>query len=246
MPEQFAIMLGSGFTGFVDGASSQSIDTPFGSPSAPLYQRKIGEHDVMALARHGDTHAIPPHAINYRANIAALKRLGVTSLIGLNTVGVISSIRDGGQIGVPDQLIDYTWGREHTYFDGGDDGVRHIDFTEPFSDTLRQRLLAAAAAAGVDCYDGGVYAATQGPRLETAAEIDRLERDGADYVGMTGMPEAILAAELDIDYAQLVLVVNKAAGRGDQPIHEDVEANSEAANALALRVVETLFSAGVG
>lgn len=245
MPEQFAIMLGSGFDGFVDGASSRSIDTPFGAPSAPLYRRTIAGHDVIALARHGDAHTIPPHAINYRANIAALKSLGVTSVIGLNTVGVISSIRDGGQIAVPDQLIDYTWGREHTFFDGVDDDVRHLDFTEPFSKALRQRLLTAAAAADIDCYDGGVYAATQGPRLETAAEIDRLERDGADYVGMTGMPEAILAAELDIDYAQLVLIVNKAAGRGEQPIHEDVEANSEAAKALALRVVDTLFSAGI-
>ena len=246
MPEHYAIMLGSGFAGFVDGALSQTVDTPFGSPSAPLYQRKIGEDEVIALARHGDAHTIPPHAINYRANIAALKSRGVTSLIGLNTVGAISSIRDAGQIAVPDQLIDYTWGRAHTFFDGGDDDVRHIDFTEPFSEALRQRLLAAAAAAEVDCYDGGVYAATQGPRLETAAEIDRLERDGADYVGMTGMPEAILAAELGIEYAQLVLIVNKAAGRGDQPIHEDVEVNSAAAKDLALRVVDTLFSVGVG
>lgn len=242
MPEKFAIMLGSGFVDFIADAPGQTVTTVYGAPSAPLYQRDLGNSCVFVLSRHGDEHTIPPHAINYRANLAALSAEGVSAIVGLNTVGVISSIRDGGQIAVPDQLIDYTWGREHTFYNGDDSGVRHVDFTEPFSAELREQLLAAAKTAGIDCYDGGVYAATQGPRLETAAEIDRLDRDGADFVGMTGMPESILAAELGIRYALVVLVVNKAAGRGVKPIHEDVEANSHAAKALAIRLVEAFFA----
>jgi len=242
MPEQFAIIVGSGFTDLVDGAPAQTVDTAYGQPSAPLYECPIGRHRVLALMRHGDNQGIPAHLINYRANIAALKASGTTSIIALNTVGVVSQIRDGGEICIPDQLIDYTWGREHTFMTGGDMYERHIEFTEPFAATLRGRLLSAAAAADVECYDGGVYAAMQGPRLETAAEVDRLERDGVDYVGMTAMPEAVLAAELKIDYACLGLVVNRAAGRGDQPIHEDVEANSAAARTLAMRVIDQVFS----
>ncbi|MDH3747204.1 MAG: S-methyl-5'-thioinosine phosphorylase [Gammaproteobacteria bacterium] len=242
MPEKFAIIVGSGFADLVDDAPAQTVDTPYGQPSAPLYESPIGRHRVLTLMRHGDNQGIPAHLINYRANIAALKAKNTSSIIALNTVGVVSQIRDGGQIGIPDQLIDYTWGREHTFMTGGDMYERHIEFTDPFSSPLRTRLLSAAAAANVDCYDGGVYAATQGPRLETAAEVDRLERDGADYVGMTAMPEAVLAAELKIKYACIALVVNRAAGRGDQPIHDDVETNSAAAKALAMRVIDRVFS----
>jgi purine nucleoside phosphorylase len=142
---------------------------------------------------------------------------------------------------VPDQIIDYTWGRDHTIFDGTDGIVEHIEFTDPFAKELRARLLEAANAAGIDCHDGGVYAATQGPRLETAAEVDRLERDGADYVGMTAMPEAAIAFELGLNYACLALVVNQAAGRGDTPIHEDVESSTETARNAAMNVLRQFF-----
>lgn len=241
MPEQYALILGSGFNDLVSGALSNSVATDFGPASSPLYTRKFDGTAVCLLARHGDDHSIPPHKINYRANIAALKEAGCNAVIALNTVGVVTRVRDGGQIAIPDQIIDYTWGRENTFASGGDAGVRHVDFTEPFSAPLRQRLLAAADAAGVECFDGGVYAATQGPRLETAAEVDRLERDGADYVGMTAMPEAVLATELDMQYAAIALIVNRAAGRGDKPIHDDVAANSATARAQTMRVLEAFF-----
>jgi purine nucleoside phosphorylase len=142
---------------------------------------------------------------------------------------------------VPAQIVDYTWGRAHTIYDGKDDDFDHVDFTQPFSEPLRAAMLSAADSAGIDCYDGGVYAATQGPRLETAAEVDRLERDGADFVGMTGMPEASLARELGADYACLSLVVNLAAGRSDVPIHDDVEANMAAARMRAMQVLKQFF-----
>ena len=246
MPDHAALILGSGFTDYVAAADAESVETPYGLPSSPLFRMTIGSRTVTVLCRHGVDHSIPPQAINYRANIDALASAGVSKVIAVNTVGVITRIRDSGQIALPDQLIDYTWGREHTFFDGGDAGVAHIDFTQPFSERLRERLLRAARAVKVDCYDGGVYAAIQGPRLETAAEIDRHERDGVDYVGMTGMPEAALAAERNLDYAMLALVVNRAAGRGDAPIHDDVERSSAAAKASALRVIEALFAAEDG
>lgn len=241
MPEQCALILGSGFNDLVAGLPSSSVATDYGHASSPVYTRKYDDTAVCLLARHGDDHSIPPHKINYRANISALKNAGCTAIIALNTVGVVTQIRDAGQIAIPDQIIDYTWGREHTFATGGDAGVRHVDFTEPFSAPLRQRLLAAAEGAGVDCFDGGVYAATQGPRLESAAEVDRLERDGVDYVGMTAMPEAVLALEIDMQYAAMALIVNRAAGRGDKPIHDDVAANSAMAREQTLRVLDAFF-----
>jgi purine nucleoside phosphorylase len=150
-------------------------------------------------------------------------------------------VREPGQVAVPDQIIDYTWGRAHTIYNEPGCGFDHIEFTQPFSHALRTALLAAAEAAGVDCLDGGVYAATQGPRLESAAEVDRLERDGADYVGMTAMPEASLAMELGMDYACLSLIVNKAAGRGEKPIHDDVESSTLSARLQAMQVLKKFF-----
>ncbi len=240
MPERYAVITGSGFDDWSAGGQPHELDTEYGAPSAPVGARTIAGERVYTLARHGRGHSLPPHAINYRANVAVLKSLDVTAIIALNTVGGIGDAGDV-RLAVPDQLLDYTWGRAHTFFDGGDGIVEHIDFTSPFSSGLRRRLLDAAEAAGVPCRDGGTYAATQGPRLETAAEIDRYERDGADFVGMTGMPEAALAAEAGIDYACLALVVNRAAGRGDVPIHEDLEANSAAARSASLRVLEAFF-----
>jgi purine nucleoside phosphorylase len=206
-----------------------------------LKRGDIHGHSVLSIARHGEPHTIPPHAINYRANLVALQEAGATAVIALNTVGVVSDIRNSGEIAVPDQILDYTWGRQHTIYDGSDGEIDHIDFTEPFSADLRCGLLKAAKLADVDCYDGGVYAATQGPRLESAAEVDRLERDGADYVGMTAMPEAAIARELDLPYVCLALIVNRAAGRGDTPIHDDVEASTLSARTAAESVLQQFF-----
>ncbi len=237
----YAVIIGSGFDALGESRGERRVTTRFGEPSAPLRTAALDGRSLLTIARHGDAHSIAPHAVNYRANLAALQDAGARSIIALNTVGVISGIRAPGQVAVPDQLLDYTWGRAHTLYDGSDGAVEHVDFTEPFSATLRRQLLAAASAAGVDCHDGGVYAATQGPRLETAAEVDRLERDGADYVGMTAMPEAVLARELGLEYASIAMIVNRAAGRGERPIHEDVERSTAAARALATRLLGQFF-----
>lgn len=240
MPERFAIIIGSGFDEWGASGRALELETQYGAPSAPVRENTIAAEPVYTLARHGPDHSLPPHAINYRANIAALKSLEVTAIIALNTVGGIGDTGDT-RLAVPDQLLDYTWGRAQTFFDGSDGMVEHIDFTSPFAAGLRRDLVTAAGAACVSCRDGGTYAATQGPRLETAAEIDRYERDGADYVGMTAMPEAALAAEAGIDYACLALVVNRAAGRGEVSIHEDLEANSAVARSAAMQVLEAFF-----
>jgi 5'-methylthioinosine phosphorylase len=238
----YALIIGSGFESLVGAGKGKEFETRFGRPSAPVYSILLEGCPLLTIARHGDGHSVPPHAINYRANLVALQDAGAKSVIALNTVGVVSNVREPGSIAVPDQIIDYTWGREHTIYDGKDGNVEHIEFTQPFSGELRQQLLAAAVAADIDCYDGGVYAATQGPRLESAAEVDRLDRDSADYVGMTAMPEAALAAELGLDYACLALVVNRAAGRGDKPIHDDVEASTVAARTSTMDLLREFFA----
>lgn len=238
---KYAVIIGSGFPSLKGEGDGRDVATRFGNASSAIRDLTIEGCSVLSIARHGDDHSIPPHAINYRANLVALKELGATKVIALNTVGVVSDVRQSGQLAVPDQIIDYTWGREHTIFDGKDGVVEHIEFTEPFSRELRERLVAAAKATDIDCFDGGVYAATQGPRLETAAEVDRLERDGADYVGMTAMPEAAIAFELGLNYACLALVVNKAAGRGDTPIHEDVESSTSLARSQAMDLLQHFF-----
>ncbi len=242
MPENCAVIIGSGFDSLADGRSEESVRTRFGVPSAPLRRGSIAGQEVVTLARHGDEHTLSPHVINYRANLLALKAASVTTVIALATVGVVSNVRKPGEVAVPDQIIDYTSGREQTIYDGSDGRVENIDFTQPFTALLRKELLDAATSAKVDCFDGGVYAATQGPRLESAAEIDRLERDGADFVGMTVMPEAAIARELDLRYACLSLVVNKAAGRSNTPIHEDVEASTVIANAHVNEILHAFFS----
>ena len=192
--------------------------TNFGVPSAPVVEGVISGEAVFFLPRHGIGHRLPPHRINYRANIAALADLGAEGIIAVNAVGGIAESAPPGRIILPDQLIDYTYGREHTFFDGNGNDVTHVDFTSPYSGALRSQLCAAADTIGLDVTDGGVYGCTQGPRLETPAEIIRLRRDGCAIVGMTAMPEAALAAELGIDYACCALVVNWAAGIGAGPI----------------------------
>ena len=241
---RWALVAGSGFADFASLPPGREMVTAYGSPSAALRQIDLGGLAVWFLLRHGDRHDLPPHRINYRANLAALKLLNVEHVVALNTVGVVRAGVAPGELAVPDQLIDYTYGRDHSIYDGSSARLDHIDFTEPFCGTLRRRILEAARGAEVPCHDGGVYAATQGPRLETAAEVDRLERDGADFIGMTAMPEASIARELQLNYACLSLIVNYAAGRGEKAIHEDIDASLLAAKTKALRLLEKLFSEG--
>jgi len=192
----------------------QVARTPYGEPSGALTFGRICGQEVIFLARHGYGHTIPPHEVNYRANLWALKDHGVDRVVSVATVGGIHADLIPGTLVIPDQIIDYTHGRATTYFAGSDKPVTHLDFTFPYCDAMRTALLQAAAGAGISLRDGGVYGAVQGPRLETAAEINRMERDGADMVGMTGMPEAYLARELALCYAAVGAVVNHAAGRG--------------------------------
>ena len=191
----------------------QIMRTPYGEPSGPLTFGKINDHEVVFLARHGYGHTIPPHAVNYRANLWALQSLNLSRVISVASVGGIHADFAPGTAAIPDQIIDYTHSRKYTYYDGVDRPVTHIDFTEPYCPITRKRLLEAAKRAKEQVIDGGVYGVTQGPRLETAAEINRLERDGVDMVGMTGMPEAALAKELGLCYATIAVVANYAAGR---------------------------------
>ncbi len=211
-----AIIGGSGLTRLstLAIARSEVVPTPYGEASSALLFGQIGGRDAVFLARHGHGHGIPPHRINYRANLWALKERGATAVLAVATVGGIRGVLPG-ELLLPHQIIDYSHGREATFFDGGDGGVVHVDFTHPYSAALRVKCLAAAAAGGIALTDGGVYGAMSGPRLETVAEIDRMERDGATVVGMTGMPEAVLARELELPYAAIAVVVNHAAGRGD-------------------------------
>ncbi len=186
--------------------------TPYGDPSAPVLEGRIGNGSVLFLSRHGRGRHLPPHAINYRANLWALKALGTSGVVAINVVGGISPGMAPGSWVVPDQIIDYTWGREHSIYDASCNQTEHVDFTGPYDSSLSADLVAAAEADGLAVLATGTYGCTQGPRLESAAEIKRLERDGCDIVGMTAMPEAALARELAIPYSSLCLVVNWAAG----------------------------------
>lgn len=212
----FGIIGGSGFDRFADLRISRRLEcaTPYGAPSAPLVFGTLHGRELVFLARHGADHSIAPHRINYRANLWALHAQGVRNVIAISTVGGITAPMVAGAMVVPDQIIDYTHGREDTFFDGVDLSLQHVDFTVPFCTGLRQELLKAGRSAGFELLDGATYGATQGPRLETTAEINRMERDGSHIVGMTGMPEAVLARELGICYAMMAVVVNPAAGRG--------------------------------
>lgn len=224
---QLAIIGGTGLSRFfTDSNTGAKTVTPYGETSGPITIAAVDGLPVAFLPRHGDPHTVPPHRINYRANLWALRELGVKRVIAINAVGGIREDIATGALVIPDQLIDYTYGREHTYADGSPrSSLEHVDFSYPFDATLREQLLAAAHRDSANVvFDGGVYAATQGPRLESAAEINRLEKDGCDIVGMTAMPEAGLARELQLAYASLCLVVNPAAGRSTELITmEDIE-----------------------
>jgi len=247
---EIAIIGGTGFNTF-EGAqliagTQLPVDTatPYGEISAPLQVFALGERRCCFIARHGQPHRIPPHRINYRANLWALKQCGARSVIAVNAVGGIATHMQTGVIAIPDQIIDYTYGREHTYYDGDAAILDHVDFSQPYCGLLRERLLQAAMAAGVAVVGGGVYGAMQGPRLESAAEIDRLQRDGCAVVGMTGMPEAALARELNLNYAALCLVVNPAAGRSSEPITLEKMQTAMAAGMLDIqKILRAVLSA---
>ena len=225
---ELAIIGGSGFDRLqeLQIVRRQVVRTPYGETSSPLLHGVFHGREVVFLARHGTAHTIPPHKVNYCANLWALNEIGITQIIGVAAVGGIHEFMAPGSIVIPDQIIDYTWGRAHTYFEQDLEQVTHIDFTEPYCAELRDKLIAASVSSGIEVIPQGTYGATQGPRLETAMEINRLERDGCDLVGMTGMPEAALARELGICYACCSVVANWAAGRGDGPITmTEIEAN---------------------
>lgn len=221
------------------------LRTPWGPASAPVLRRTTEGGEVFFLPRHGVPAELPPHRVNYRANVWAMREAGVEMVIGINAVGGISADAVPGRLVLPHQLIDYTWGRDHSYAGTASMGLRHVAFTEPFCVSVRARLLEAAAAAGQPVLTRGVYGVTQGPRLESAAEIDRLERDGCTVVGMTAMPEAGLARELDLPYAICCPVVNRAAGRGAGGIHAEMDRSLGAALASAKALLAAVVGAAL-
>ncbi|MGD9163638.1 MAG: S-methyl-5'-thioinosine phosphorylase, partial [Chromatiales bacterium] len=194
------------------------LHSPYGEPSAPLIHGRLAGRELVFLPRHGSSHSIPPHRVNYRANLWALRHVGVETVLAVAAVGGITESMAPGMIVIPDQIIDYTFGRDHTLFEADLTHVTHIDFTYPYCESLRKQLLEAGRHNGANPIAGGTYGATQGPRLETAAEIQRMERDGCDIVGMTGMPEASLAKEMNLCYASCAVVSNWAAGKSEGPI----------------------------
>ncbi|HHQ13469.1 MAG TPA: S-methyl-5'-thioinosine phosphorylase [Chromatiales bacterium] len=243
---RIAVIGGTGASDLMltEKARETLIETPYGPPSSPVYHLQKGSTEFLFLARHGPESTIPPHCVNYRANVWALHSLQPACLIGVNAVGGIAASARPGRLFFPDQLIDYSWGREHSFNDAGQSPVRHVEFTEPFSGPLRDRLIGYAQALELDFEASGTYGVTQGPRLETAAEIDRLERDGCDLVGMTAMPEAGLAREIGLDYAICAVVVNRAAGRGPHgmSLHAEIEQSLHDGIAQVRRLLDALSS----
>lgn len=229
----------------LDDVQTLTPDTRFGAASGPVRVGTLAGQRVAFLARHGEGHSVPPHRINYRANLAALQAVGATRVLALNTVGGIGDAFGPRVLACPDQIIDYTWGRIGTICEEPGSEVIHVDFGDPYTPALRTQLLGAARAAGVAMVDGGCYGATQGPRLETRAEIARMRRDGCDLVGMTGMPEAALAREMGLAYACVAIVANWAAGCGDDtPITlQDVLDNVDVASAALGPLLEAFLRA---
>ncbi|MEE4639430.1 MAG: S-methyl-5'-thioinosine phosphorylase [Wenzhouxiangella sp.] len=221
MSGALGIIAGTGALGLFEILEERALETAWGKPSAAVARVRLGAGSCWMLARHGRPHRIPPHRVDYRANIAALAELGVDRVVAINAVGSVDPTLAPGALVLPDQLIDYTWGRAHSFSDSADHPLEHIEFGEPFSGSLRFALAAAATRAGVEIRAEGCYGVTQGPRLETAAEIVRLGRDGCTLVGMTAMPEAALAREAGLEYASLCVVANPAAGLAENPISID-------------------------
>jgi len=247
MSLDLAIIGGTGLYKFpgLENVERRTLATPFGAPSDDIVLGTLAGKRVAFLARHGENHTLAPHRVNYRANVWALHHLGARRVIGVNAVGGIRDDMGPRVIAIPDQIIDYTHGRYDSFCDVEGAKVEHVDFTEPYSVALRGELLAAARGAGIAIIDGGCYGATQGPRLETRAEIARMRRDGCDLVGMTGMPEAALARELNLDYACLALVANWAAGCGGMASISlpEIFANLEAATAQVSPIIMALLAA---
>ena len=215
------------------------VMTPFGEPSAPLTYGSFEGHTIVFIPRHGAGHSIPPHEVNYRANIWALHHAGIKNVVSIASVGGIT--QPPGTLCIPDQIIDYTWGREHTYVVSDYEKVTHIDFTEPYCSKLRNRLIEGAEAINLPVVTRATYGATQGPRLETAMEIRRMEQDGCDLVGMTGMPEASLAREIGLCYASCSVVVNWAAGKSDKPITmSEIESNLKSSIQQVRRLISAM------
>ena len=243
-PIDLAVIGGSGLYNFpgLENAERRTVDTPYGPASGDIVVGDFAGKRLAFLARHGESHTLPPHRVNYRANVWALHEMGARRVVGVNAVGGIRGDMGPRAIVVPDQLIDYTHGRYTSYCDVEGAEVKHIDFSEPYTESLRRQLLAAARTAGIAVIDGGCYGATQGPRLETRAEIARMKRDGCDLVGM---PEAALARELGLDYACLALVANFAAGCGDEAeiSIEEIFAHLAAATADVPRILAELLRA---
>lgn len=244
---RLAVIGGSGFTAMqgLEVLGYEEPDSPYGLPSAPVMRGLLGGHEILFLPRHGTGHSIPPHRIDYRANIRALKDCGAERVVALAAVGGIGRAFGPRVLAVPDQIVDYTYGREQSFYEGGGADVVHIDFTRPYCEKIRRGLLDVASELDLDLVDGGTYAATQGPRMETAAEVMRLERDGCDLVGMTGMPEAALAREARLCYASLAFVVNWAAGKAEGEISmKEIQANIAACSAGIARILTMLARAG--
>jgi len=245
MSIELAVVGGTGLYHFagLEEIERHQVDTPYGKPSADVVVGSLAGKRVAFLARHGEGHSVAPHRINYQANVWALHRVGARRIVGVNAVGGIRQDMGPRVLVVPDQIIDYTSGRLTSFCDAEGAEVKHIDFSEPYSAMLRSAVLAAARTAGVPVVDGGCYGATQGPRLETRAEIARMRHDGCDLVGMTGMPEAALARELECDYACLALVANWAAGCGDEAEISlpEIFANLAAATAEVPKIIEAVL-----
>lgn len=241
----YAIIGGSGLAKLsaLQNTRRQVMRTPYGEPSGAMTFGTLAGREVVFLARHGYGHTIAPHEINYRANIWALKDLAVSGVIAIATCGGVRHDLGPGTLVVPDQIIDYTHSRKSTFFEGTESPVTHVDFTQPYSARMRRLLIEAAAACDESVVDGATYACTQGPRLETAAEIERIARDGGDVVGMTGMPEAALAREAGLEYAALGVIVNHAAGRGDSKHEIKLEDLDHVMNATIVRAVRILEEA---
>ncbi len=242
---EFAVIGGTGLNQLAEFEllEERRIETPYGAPSAALKIGRFNGRGLVFLARHGDGHHIPPHAINYRANIHALREAGVRQVLAVAAVGGIRRDMRPGVIAFPDQLIDYTWGRAHSFHDGSGSGVEHIEFGQPYSEMLRHECIRVAAQAGLEAVEEGVYGATQGPRLETEAEIRRMQRDGVDLVGMTGMPETALAREAGLEYACCAVVVNWAAGLADGGIHDQIEESLAEGMGRVHRLLQALLPA---
>ncbi len=240
MRSDIGLIVGSGHRLLgLDIVSRSATKTAYGPPSSPVFTVAIDAVRVAVILRHGESHSLAPHEVNYRANIQALHQLGVRRCIALNTVGTIASDFNPGDLAVPTQLIDYTWGREQTF--GGEQPV-HVEFTEPVDGELAALIRQCVEQEGLPCA-GGVYGVTQGPRLETAAEIDRMERDGCTMVGMTAMPEAVLAAERGMAYAVCAVGVNHAAGRSPQghSVHADIDRHLQQGLQKAGRMLRRLL-----